>query len=234
MRARRLLHLFIAMSGLFFLLHPGDTWAKKGNDTEKQADSEEEEDEDSIQETGIESFDAVFAQVDEIDKKIKKARRKRRKGRTGVTTALDIKKSATLADAMAELKTRAEGKVEVTMKGNTPELSASDAVPEDVQTAIDATNEAVANYKDVIKTIKTIPKDCQELIAQTKEFPKQFKDEVKNLDLDGFKEKLAMAKTVKNNVKITAGIPDRAKSLVQDLKDDFVTIKDAFSKDDEK
>jgi hypothetical protein len=94
----------------------------------------------TIELCGLASFDEVFTKVAAIDEQLAAARQLLTTANRDLNTALELEKGTPLQDGLADLKAEAEGKLTVAMEGTVPKLQAKNAVPANLQAAIDAVN----------------------------------------------------------------------------------------------
>ena len=181
-----------------------------------------------IQESGIKAFDDVFMQAKEIDDTLTQGRQQRRQARAKVSEALGLERGTLFTESLKELQSRAEGKITVALNGTTPTLSVSDAVPSDIQAAVDAANAAVRQYEQMGRNLADIPAQCQAVAKAAKKFPDQIKDEVGNFSLSGLKERGQQLKIIKNNIKATLALPDQAATLTKNLAADVQSVTEIF------
>ena len=195
-----------------------------GSSTEASADDGGAIELPTIEETGIAAFDDVFSQVREIHETLAKAQTQLAEANDGVATALGLPAGTPLADALAELKEKAAGNLEIAMEGTVPSIKASDAVPSDVTAAIDAVNSAVSEVSTTIDDLSGLPDQVKSLIDQSKALPAQLKDPAIISEIPKT-ELLSVGKTVKNNVKATAQTPDLVSGVTSELTGFVDTVK---------
>jgi hypothetical protein len=184
-----------------------------------------------IQKTGIEAFDSVFSQVADIHGQLDVADQTLKDGKKALTGALGLGRGFSFADAMSELKNRAEGKVKLAMKGTTPTLELTDAVPSDVQNAVTAVNKAITDYQASVVALAALPEESKALTEQVKDFPKTFRKEYAHfkLSLSNIKKTWTKAKKIKSNIDVTAKTPDRAAQVVDRLNENVAVVTSTFS-----
>lgn len=160
----------------------------------------------------------------EIHETLAKAQTQLAEANDGVATALGLPAGTPLADALAELKEKAAGNLEIAMEGTVPSIKASDAVPSDVTAAIDAVNSAVSEVSTTIDDLSGLPDQVKSLIDQSKALPAQLKDPAIISEIPKT-ELLSVGKTVKNNVKATAQTPDLVSGVTSELTGFVDTVK---------
>lgn len=203
------------LAALVLLLLAGPAWAKdKGGKAEEAP---------TVEMTGLASFDEVFTRVAEIDAKLTTARRMLTGATHDLNTALALEKGTPLQDALADLKTKADGKIAVAMTGTVPKIEVTDAVPENVQTAIDAVNRMVDGITGSIEELGAIPAEAAELVTACSEFPKTFKAEATSAGIKATEipKKLAI---VKKDVEIAVALPDKATAVVERMTNLLTTV----------
>jgi hypothetical protein len=197
----------------------------KGKDKKDQPDG--------IELTGIEAFDSVFSQVADIDKTLSKMEGQLRDGKNNLNEALDLKKGTPVSDGLAELKTRAGNKVQVAMdKGGMPKLEATDALPSNVQGAVEAVNAMTSNFGVSIQQLTDLAPEMQQLVKQTSKMPGRLVDEFSKSGGGGLFDKLfklpKISKALTQDVQLTAGLPDRANGIQSKMTDIAGSVSSSF------
>ena len=168
------------------------------------------EDELVIKTTGIADIDALFEKANAPIASIKTARTAIDSLGTNLTTALGLPAGTPFKDALADLKTKAEGKITVAMnEQGMPELKPSDAVPANVQAGIDAVNGGITDVQTAAAALVEIPNQMKELIAQAQSF------NPKSLMSAGVKptEAPKIMKTIMGNINVLTKAPEEVKLL---------------------
>lgn len=93
-----------------------------------------------ILDCGIKEFDTVFKDAAKIQTTMDGIYKTLTDGRANVNTSLGVATDSPLSTALADLQTKAAGKLTVAMDGTVPKLKASDALPANAQTGLDAVN----------------------------------------------------------------------------------------------
>lgn len=199
-------------------------WA--GKDKKKKG-----KDDEGILLTGIEAFDDVFVRVGEIDARLASAEGQLRSAKKNLNTALELKKGTPLADGIAELSARAQGQVTVALTEQAvPKLQVSDAVPSNVQSAVDAVNTLTSNLTTSIADLQALGPEIDGLVKATRTMPTKLKDEFS--DSAGLIEKLfELPKTTKalnRDISITTGLPERTTSLTGRMTDILGIVNTEF------
>jgi len=186
-----------------------------------------------IQMTGIEAFDSVFKQVDDIDHTLSTIEGQLRDDKNNLNTALALKKGTSITDGLTELKSRAGNKVSLAMdKGAVPKLEASDAVPSNVKGGVDAVNEMTTNFGASIEQLTGLAPDMEKLVKQTGKMPGRLVDEFKKGGNGGLFDRLfkmpKVAKTLKGDLAVTAGLSDRAQGIQDRMNDIMGAVESSF------
>lgn len=189
-------------------------------------------DDDGILLTGIEAFDDVFVRVGEIDARLTSAESQLRVAKKNLNTALDLKKGTPLADGLAELADRAEGQLTLAIgEQKIPKLQATDAVPSNVQSAVDAVNLLTTNLTTSIADLQALGPEIDGLVKATRTMPTKLKEEFS--DSAGLLEKLfELPKTTKalsRDISITTGLPDRTANLTGRMTDLLGVVHTEFA-----
>jgi hypothetical protein len=184
-----------------------------------------------IELTGIDSIDEVFKQVRDIDKRLTKVDNQLAAGKTNLNTALGLKKGTPISDGIKELNRVAGNKLQLGMSGNVPKLQVSDAVPSNVQEAVDAVNAMTTNFPGAIQDLAGMAPEIDRLIKASTKMPNKLKEEFSKGGI-GFFEKLfklpKITKALTNDVKVTAGLPERTASVTKRMTDVLSTVQNEF------
>ncbi len=186
---------------------PGSAHAKK-----------KDKDDDGIWQVGFETIDSFFADVDKLNRDLDAANRLLDGAKTDLNSALGLRKRTTLPKALAELNTRAEGKLGVVMKGKVPTLAASDAVPTDVQAGIDAVNGFTKKMERSMTRLADAPATASSLVKKSRTLPDDVKAEIAAGNLiDNIIKGPKAVKAVNHNVGVTKALPGKADKTVTRL-----------------
>jgi len=178
-----------------------------------------------IEMTGIKSVDDLFKEVRAIQKNLSAVEKSINGTTSSLTTTLGLAKDTPLNTALTDLKNKADGKLQVAMNGTTPHLSTTDAVPANVQEAIDAVNSGIADVTSSIAGLKELPTQIKSIQDKaTKLDPAKIKDEAGKSGL-GLGDTLSAVKIVGSNLKATSQTAGRA----NDTKDAAFNFMDAFT-----
>jgi predicted HAD superfamily Cof-like phosphohydrolase len=176
-----------------------------------------------IEATGIAEFDAVFMKAKTIHDTLDAEDKQLVEARKQVSIALGVAEDQPLKTAFDELKKRANGKLKVALKGKMPRLEATDAIPENVQTGIDAVNKLLDAGEHAIDTGTQLVPEAKALADACVAFPGQ----LAGMGLDPMKL-MESSKKVGNNVKATGATPDRVDRLVKTSEGVFTDVKSTF------
>ncbi|MDP2312594.1 MAG: hypothetical protein Q8P41_06780 [Pseudomonadota bacterium] len=176
-----------------------------------------------IEATGIAEFDSVFMKAKTIHDTLDVEDTNLKEARKQVALALGVAEDAPLKTAFDDLKTKANGKLKVALKGKMPRLEATDAVPENVQAGIDAVNKLLDVSEHMIDAGVELVPQAKELATACAGFPAK----LTTMGLDPMKL-MESSKKVGNNVKATGATPDRVDRLVKTSEGVFTDVKGSF------
>jgi hypothetical protein len=174
---------------------------------------------------GIADVDNVFQQAVEPLQIIRDTRNAIDNVGKNLGTALGLAEGAPLADALADLKTKAEGKINVAVgEGGMPTLAASDAVPANVQTAIDAVNSSMREISALVPKLASMPDQFKQIATSAAAINPQ------SLISSGVKplEAPKMMKTISANLKVLSGAPAEITGLIKSIDDLKSSISSSF------
>lgn len=181
-----------------------------------------------IELTGITSFDNVFREARDLDERVDSAKAALDSGRSTLNAALGLAEGTPFADAVADLKAKAEGKLQVVVEeGGGLSLQASDAVPANVQAAIDSLNATLTSYKTAVADLAGAKEDVTALVEATKDFPSQIQSDFKSLDIK-LTELPGKLETVRDNVRIIGNMPERVDKLGGAMQDNIEVLTGTF------
>lgn len=181
----------------------------------------------NVEMTGIESIDSVFREARDIDVRLDNARTSLTVGRDELNAALGLSEGTPFADALADLQAKAQGKLQVTMNGTTPTLSVSDAVPANVQAAVDAANRAVGNYQAAVDELLGVKDELQGLVSACQALPGQIQKDAGSLGLK-LTEIPKTLGTVNDNLGLVQNFPNRVDRLTGELNANLQAVTGAF------
>lgn len=199
----------------------------KGESTEQSTDAAAEETEGIvIQDTGVADIDALFAKAKAPVDTITNTRLSIDKINTDLATALGLTEGTPFADAIADLSSKAEGKISFAVEeGKAPTFSAEEGVPENVQAASDALNSGLDELMKAADGLAELPDQFTALADEAKSFA-----DVNKLTSMGVKplEAPKVVKKVNTNLKSLSKAPEEAKMLVDSLASMKDTLTSAF------
>ena len=200
--------------------------AKKAKKGDEAAESAEEEKYEAINaETNIAEFNPTWSDAKAIQDKVTSFETDLDKVRTDLNTAAGIATDAPIQTALDDLKEKAAGKLTVALDGGKPTVTASEALPENVQAVLDAVNSGVDTVMGIVENGKTLPDDVKALIDTAKGFPAQLKPDL--LSSNGLKAKDLgkETKVVKANTQATIQTQDRVKGVLEAAKNFVEAVK---------
>jgi hypothetical protein len=204
-----------------------DAEAKKDKEADTTAEASTEAPA-SIQTTGIKEFDDVFTKAKDMHTTLDSAQAKLKSANDNVNTTLGLAAGTPFKTALADLKTKADGKIKVAMNGSTPTLSVEDGVPDNVKAAVDATNTAITDVTTTIASLAALPDQAKALTTECQAFPGKLNASM--ITASGLKvtDLPKVTKTLKSNVVIVSQTPDRAKAVVDEATGMIGSVSSAF------
>ena len=186
----------------------------------------------SIEMTGIQSFDKVFRKAREADKSLQSAERNVRKSKNALRKALKLTKKTTYVQGLKELKQRAMGKITVVMQGGVPTLKAREAVPSDVMAGINAVNTLSKSIPSSLRDMKQVTAASTAMYKRAKNFPSNIQAELASKGSDGLVAVIfkapKIAKTTVKNLKVMRTLPKRSATVSKDLGQMSNAIRKTF------
>lgn len=222
MRISRL-HLVLAVALFGLSVASQDAWAKKDKGGDAAASTEEL----TIEVTGIASFDSVFGKAKSILDELNATTKSINDANANLVQVLALPAGTPVADALADLQKKAEGKIKVALNGTTPKLQASDAVPQNVTDAINACNNMVDAGEKALGSLQKIIADGKALVSEVIGIPPKITAEVKAAGIP-LKEIPSVTKKINHNVDVVKTIPDAATNLTNSIQATFESIKSTF------
>lgn len=195
--------------------------AKKGGSTAAGSQVRE------IKMTGIDAFDNVFREARDIDNRLDGAREKITSGRNNLNSALGLTKGTPFKDAVSDLRAKTKGKLELVMQGATPQLKVKDAIPTNVQSAVDSLNGSMQNYKNAADDILGIKGEVKSVVNAVKDFPSRLSQDYKSMNIS-LVDLPDQINTVKNNVRLIGNFPHRVDKLTGELTGDIAMVGNLF------
>ena len=186
----------------------------------------------SIEMTGIQSFDKVFRKAKEANRDLQSAERNVRKSKNALRKALKLGKKATYVEGLRELKQRAKGKISVAMQGGVPTLRAREAVPSDVLAGIKAVNTLSKSIPASLRDMKRVTSSSTAMYKRAKNFPRNIQAELASKGTNGLVAVIfkapKIAKTTVRNLRIMSTLPKRSASVSRDLGQISNAIRKTF------
>ncbi len=177
----------------------------------------------TIEDTGVAKVDSFYDQVEGIVAKLQGAQADMDNANAKLAEALGLGEGTPVADALADLQAKAEGKVELVLEGTKPTLKASDAMPENLQAAIDATNAMATSLTNAAQTLKGVAGEVTPLVGQAGDMPAAIAES----DL-GLADKAKATKTTAANLKTTKQVATEADTLAGQCGETLELIKTTF------
>jgi hypothetical protein len=178
-----------------------------------------------IQTTGIADVDNVFQQAVDPLNNLRNARNALDSLNTNLVTVLGLPAGTPIADALNDLKAKAEGKITMAIdEKGMPKLSPSDAVPENVSNAINAVNQGVTDVMTAVESLAQLPSQMKEIAAAATAISPD------SLISSGVKplEAPKLMKTVNGNIKVVGEAPNELTALKASLESTIGTLKSTF------
>lgn len=176
-----------------------------------------------IEDTGVAKVDAFYDKVETMVGQLQSAQADMDSANAKLAEALGLAEGTPLADALADLQAKAEGKIELVLEGTKPTLKPADGCPENVQNAIDATNAMADKLVAAMETVQGVATDIKPLITEAADMPAAIAES----DL-GLKDKAVATKTAASNLKTTKQVPVEADALAGKCNDSLQLIKSTF------
>jgi len=177
----------------------------------------------TIEDTGVAKVDSFYDQVETIVAKLQTAQADMDGANAKLAEALGLAEGTPVADALADLQAKAEGKVELVLEGTKPTLKPADGMPANVQAAIDATNEMATSLTNAVGTLKGVAGDVSPLVGQAGDMPSAIVES----DL-GLADKAKATKTAAKNLKTTKQVATEADTLAGQCGETLELIKTTF------
>lgn len=174
---------------------------------------------------GIAEFDSVFNDAAKIQQNVADIYKTITTARANLNTALGVATDAPVATALKDLQGKAAGKLKVAMEGTMPKLKASDAVPDNVQKGLDATNGLVDAGEKAVSDSKALVPQAQALGTSAAGFPMKLPGMLGSLTGDQVK---TAPKIVGDNGKAIKLIPTNIQVIADEVAGIFNDIKTVF------
>ncbi len=165
-----------------------------------------------IKETGIASIDETFAKAKAPVDSIIKARTEVENLQKNLVTALGLTEGTPFADALTDLKTKAGGTVSAAIDAKgMPSIKAGDAVPANVQAAIDAINAGFTAVGDAVAALAELPAQFQAIAADAQKYGDPAT--LKTLAADNPAAMIKAPKAIADNIGTLTKAPEEIKAL---------------------
>ena len=204
-----------------------DTGEEEKPKREKKEKKSKEKEQLDILPTGIAEFDTFFSQVTPLVNTLRSAAGRIDEANTNLNQVMGLAADADPAGALEELVASAKGSIKLSMNGTKPSLSVDPSAPGQVQEGVQAVNGLVTAMAGAVADLAQVPTQAQALVAQAKALPSQVPTAVKSAGLS-MGEMGSVAKAVKQNVKVTIGIPTEAAAVLKSSKDTLQMVSSSF------
>lgn len=184
----------------------------------------EEEKLPSIVMTGIAEFDDVYGKAKNIHDSLDAENKSLKSARDGLNTALGVATDAPFKTALDDLQAKADKKIKVVMKGKTPRLEPTDAVPDNVRQGIDAVNQVLDASEHAADTAIGLKPEAEGLVKATMAFP----GKLPGMGLDP-KALMDARKKITDNNKAVGATPDRVERVAKTSEGIFGDVKATFT-----
>lgn len=169
-----------------------------------------------IELTGVDALDQVFVEARDLDELLDNARVQLNSGRSNLNSALSLPQGTPFADALSELSGRAQGKLQVVMDGQTPAIRTTDAVPSNVQAAVDSANGALASYQAALADVTRVGQESAEVARAVGSLSETITTDAGSLGLK-LSEIPSVARTAQHNLGLVQNFPNRVDKLTGEL-----------------
>lgn len=173
--------------------------------------------------TTVEALDGTLRRAQAIEGTILAATTNLASARAGVLTTLGAAADTPLATALAELRTRADGRIKLTINGSMPSLTSADGMPESARAGLDATNRLLQVGAETVATVAGLGADIQALVAETAAMPATLPS--LGLDRRGLRR---TRRIVGKNGEAILEFPDRVTALTDEVARIFDDVKTVF------
>lgn len=175
--------------------------------------------------TNIADIDAIFQKAIDPLNNLRDTRNALNSLNANFTKALGLADGTPFKDAIADLKTKANGAVTMAMdEKGMPKLTPSDAAPQNVTDAVNALNQGLSDVMTAVEKLTELPTQMKEVAAAAASLSPDslIKSGVKPLEAP------KMMKTVTGNIKMLGEAPneliaikDALAATIEDLKSGF-------------
>ena len=190
-----------------------------------------------VKETGVESFDSFFADVQAIQGPLLAANDKLKSANAHLKKALNITRPSQLQQAFADFKAKAPDMIDVKPDLTTmpPRLlvTVKPEAPTEVKTTVAELNAALNDIQAIQTDVLALKKSGTKLLAKSYTIPAQSIDEGKKLISQGFSgamKAFTLGGKVKHNIKITQNSGELATNILKDTRTTIEALKGTTSK----
>lgn len=182
-----------------------------------------------VQKTGIASIDQVMTRLEAVDDTLSSVETSLRSGKNNLNTALQLEKGTPLKDAIADLQRQAGNKLALVQKGKVPQLAVTDAVPANVQQAVDGLNGLLSDLTSSLDDLQALPSQVSALVNESKGLPMKLKDD---FDGDLLATLFALPKAtsaLNSDLDLITGLPDRVTSVTSRTTEILSLVSSSFA-----
>lgn len=182
-----------------------------------------------IEMTGVSQFDPSFAKGKTMHDTLQSAEDKLAVANKSLAKALAVPETTSIDDMLAELKKRAGNKIEVGLeKGRIPKIKPTDAVPSDVQAAIDALNGSMDALGGALEQVELLPAQAMALVTEVKEFPSQISPDLLKQNNLSATDLPKVTKKTGANLKAIEATPERIKGVTDQTMNMFTKVQNGL------
>lgn len=178
-----------------------------------------------IKDCGIAEMDTVFKEAAGIQTSLDSAYKTVSDARTNVNSTMGVATDSPFSTAIADLASKAGGKLSVAMEGTMPKLKASEAVPDNVQKGLDAVNKLVDAGKTASDTAVGLKDKVTSLGKTMAAFPLKVPTMLGSLTADQVKTAPSI---VGDNVKAGKNLATNITVITDEVTSIFTDITNAF------
>lgn len=183
-----------------------------------------------IEATGVAEFDPTFMKAKAIHDSLDQLEGNLKADNTALASTLGLPAETSLADALAELKNKAEGKLEVAIEdGKLPRVRPKDAITEDAQKGVDAVNKLVDDLGKTLDATTAMPAEVTALGAEAKGFPAQLGPDILSKNNLAVTDLPKVTKKVNGNIAAINKTPERIAKVGSQATSMLDQVKGAFA-----
>jgi hypothetical protein len=173
-----------------------------------------------MERSGVADIDQVFMKADAPLATLTNVREQMTLMKNNLNAALGLADGTPFSDALTDLKTKAEGKVNLAVSDRgLPHLKVEDGCPENVETAAEAVNRGMDNLRDAMVQLSEIPGQLKEAYVAA-----QAVDPTK---VEATKVPKA-TKVTNHNMKVLAQAQDEAQAIKAEIDTMKTSIESTF------